>query len=538
MIENPEVAVSASTRDAVKTLTQLQDPLRTRRAPSRQPTLYGIDFKITPDGDVKLIEVNGANAGTGGFAAIYGDNRVKEGIVERMRTTAGGKRLVVSGSYARLRKDHFAEQTGQATPKKRERSPLYKHLWWWYAHDEERRIARHIFASQSARTMIVRESEQKRADNQNLWNGDFREYQRFDENNLADALFLKSTERFLLSYDGRSTHIKQMDVPVLDSKGERIADSIEGDDIGLFWDRWGLYFGPMHPGFAVVNPAHHKLVCANKLYVHHLLSKTDVADALVPSMPLGLGIETREQYDAFMREHETDVFVLKPVRGSRGYGVRMVPRAVIESEEDLMGRPISKLVSIEEAWAKLPSYCFDFLHEGIELLSPYVPSKEVRSERTAKVHDACMRAIVFNGEFIDAYWRLAPEPMAAAGPLEGRLRANMSRGAIAQAPMDEEREIAKAFSESIASALDRSILPYERMNYPSMEVELCKEMLGAKHGLEYVARKRDILQAAKKKRAELGMYSLTARHVRFLRDAAIVTALWTPAMAELILGRL
>ncbi len=506
-----------------------------RKVPPLQPTLYGIDFKITPSGETKLIEVNGANSGVSGFTSIYKDNRVKETIIERMRAIAGDKKLLVSGSYAYLRKEHFAKEENKKTlsdlSEKNKKAPLYKRLWWWYAKDGPRRIVRHIYRSQAARTMLSSESEREAKDNARLWNGHYREDQRFDDNVLGNALFLKAREELRLRYGEDSWRIEKMIAPFLNSKGEQIADFIDGDDIGLFWDRWSFYFGLMQPGFPVVNPAHHQLVCADKLYQHHVLSKTNIADALVPTMPLGLGIETREGYDAFMQKNHDDILVLKPARGSRGYGVRMLPRKIIESEEDLIGKPISKLVSIEEAWVKLSPYCLDFLNECIEILSPYVPSKEIRSKETGKTHDACMRAIVFNGEFIDAYWRLAPEPLDASCPLEERFRANLSCGAIAKAPRDVELEIAKSFSESVASALDDAMLPYSATSYHTMETQLWWEILEEKHGLKDATRK-DILDAAKKKRSELGMYPLTITHLGLLRDTAITAALCTPAVAN------
>lgn len=504
--QNKDFATSSSLIDILSAAQTMLNQEGVSMRPPLQPTLYGIDFKITANGDVKLIEANGAKSGSGGFRDIYGDDRVKEDIVQRMRKIAGEKKIVLTGSYSRSRKDHFSRKKEE-----RRKSPLVKRLWWWYTSREQQMIVKQLTDSKSNRSISEEEIAIDKENYEHHWNGQFLDAELFDKRVLADAFFLHDTDTMRFLYTKDSDRIARIDAAVLGADGEPLVYGIDGQAIGLFWDRHGRYFGPMFPGFALVNPPHHRVALQNKLYVHHLLSKSSMANSLIPSIPLGCGIETQEQFDAFLEDNQDEIFVLKPITGSRGYGVRMVPRSEIEQER--VGMPINNWTSIEHAWARLPIGGLDFLNHGIELLSPYIYSKRVHADTTGQDHDGCIRAIVFNGEFIDAYWRLAPEPIdSTTDELEQRLRANRSRGGISQALTDDEKEIAKGFSEAIATQLDESLYTYHRFNPYGMENDFWLEMLGAKHEIEEPTKKK-ILRAAKSKRQELGMGYLTTRHI-------------------------
>lgn len=65
-------------------------------------SLYGLDIIIDKNGQYHLIEINGICSGMGGFEKVYGDNRVKERVLQMLEEKYG-KLTLNDGTYCRKR---------------------------------------------------------------------------------------------------------------------------------------------------------------------------------------------------------------------------------------------------------------------------------------------------------------------------------------------------------------------------------------------------------------------------------------------------
>lgn len=168
-----------------------------------------------------------------------------------------------------------------------------------------------------------------------------------------------------------------------------------------------------------VNPHVAQAVTDNKFFQYRLLRESDLAPHVIPSALVGLDITDHDQLEQFIRAHRH--VVLKPIRGICGYGVRKLHRDKAKALNAVHDRITYDIPKRHKTPAPLPHVgdylaVSDFSFEyAVGIVQPFIDSRRGNGMHTA------IRAIVCNGEFVDAYARQS-----------SHFRANLTQGAIAR----------------------------------------------------------------------------------------------------------
>jgi len=173
-----------------------------------------------------------------------------------------------------------------------------------------------------------------------------------------------------------------------------------------------------HPS---VNPYITEEITRNKFLQYLLLKDSDISHLLPQSTLVGLGATDRKDLSELLETAES--FIVKPIMGSVGRGVQKLTK---EEAEDFryesgavrnpsfmeslvaLGTDISMIEYIED-FIDNEDFSFEY---SVSILQPFI---EPRGDEYGVV-----RAIVCNGEFVDAYERV-----------DSDFRVNLSRGAEA-----------------------------------------------------------------------------------------------------------
>ncbi|HIH11339.1 TPA: hypothetical protein HA241_04060 [Candidatus Woesearchaeota archaeon] len=173
-----------------------------------------------------------------------------------------------------------------------------------------------------------------------------------------------------------------------------------------------------HP---LVNPHIAESVTKNKFYQHRILKRSELRELLPPSALVGLGWVHEPELDALLVEG--DDFIIKPLQGKQGEGIKRITSKEIEEFRKVAGPIDSDHLSLTSP--KPERYLENCIREsifscqtGLALIQPFIDSTKLINGET---NYTCIRAIVCNGKFIDAYERYGSEP-----------RVNLSRNAQAR----------------------------------------------------------------------------------------------------------
>ena len=416
--------------------------------------LYGLDVKITPEEKPVLIEINGRNSGTDGFVLVYGDVRTQEEILLKMANKAGENGIYTTYTTTNSLTDlpHL----------------LYGTLLWF---KEIKRIR----------------SKYKGCSPQIDWFIDHKPRLPEFSERRPRQYFVEASEKLNLDlftcssmiYDGKNA--LRVEYPRRIKKGHRGKERIRPDEVGLVWPIKSIYtqrtrkneqmfFGPTDFDEKLVNPFPIQNFLRTKPYLHELFRETEFSDFLPQSELFGAGL-TRDNYDFI----ETSKFVKKPSTYSQGYGVQIFPQRILRKllensspkEENKRIMDMFKEAIIKRDYESI-HVLIDFLKFCSSLIQEFVPSKPIHSDVTGKDHDGCMRAIVVDGKFVDAYWRLSPEPLDGYESIENLRRkygANLEQGAIPQQISESDLEIVRPFTEKLVKALEERINMYSIKNF-------------------------------------------------------------------------
>ncbi|MFC1723611.1 hypothetical protein ACFL0V_05715, partial [Nanoarchaeota archaeon] len=99
------------------------------------------------------------------------------------------------------------------------------------------------------------------------------------------------------------------------------------------------------------------------------------------------------------------------------------------------------------------------------IIESFAPSKPIRSSKTGKNHDGCMRYMVLVEEreglievhHFGGYWRLCPKPISDKIDIDA-MRANLSLGAIPEAASDEDLRAVKMAVDQIVPIIYQKML--------------------------------------------------------------------------------
>jgi len=147
-----------------------------------------------------------------------------------------------------------------------------------------------------------------------------------------------------------------------------------------------------------------------------LLKDTAIGKFLPKSTFVGIGITNEEDIKELLDNYSK--FIMKPILGHQGRGFRVLTRDEIEEFRftrgpiknfdflDAMNGLYSKKPRIPyiEDLVEIDSYSFE---KGISIIQPFVDSKGLIDSK--EVYTS-VRAIICNGEFVDAYKRVDQDP--------------------------------------------------------------------------------------------------------------------------------
>lgn len=229
-----------------------------------------------------------------------------------------------------------------------------------------------------------------------------------------------------------------------------------GNDGGYYWDV-GSHRSSRYNDF-VANPHIVRNILDSKWYVHKLLQGTWLQDHLPQTLLDGNANYYPEQLEA-LRDR---VIIQKPHHLSQGKGIKIFDKTLpnLWYSQRLMKdlKQLSKSIDPETHWMNWLRWETNFHHlwDTLTILQEYIPSQPIHSRKTGALHDSCIRAIAFDGAFIDAYHRLAP------GSIGGKVNekngiANLSKGALAEPLTDQEKEVVSRFTESVINTLENRI---------------------------------------------------------------------------------
>lgn len=308
--------------------------------------LYGLDILVDQEGKFHLGEINGQNSGIAGFRKLYGDNRVAAKIVSTLEEQAG-KITFNNGEY------HLLEFT--------RKHPLKSFVQVFFEK----------FASYFP-TLVQK----------------FRVYHR---------------ERLLKKYHLREKgYIDWLQEPIpKQSASEYELEAYHGQPSTV------LNFHNHSIPDPSVNSFEGELITDNKLLQYVLLKNqknSAIAKYLIPTIAVGMGAESHTEIDELLQENDT--FVIKPILGCCGRGVRSLSAKELAARKGLSGtfHRISLLdwvmplrhnpATIAESIA-----CHNYTFEiGLAIVQPFINTLHNGEYRS-------IRAIVCCDKFIDAYER-------------------------------------------------------------------------------------------------------------------------------------
>lgn len=398
---------------------------------------YGVDIKINPEGKPYLIEINGWNSGTKGFIEAYGDLRTQEKILASMADYTGGKPI-----YSRS--GGISAKTGLSIGLMAALAPFYLWVSWPLVTLLEKAGIRSVPFFHARHAMY--------------------------RNALTDLHWV------LIEKCAVDTHMdqaaKQIGIDFVrfrkayyHSSGD-VVIKVGPTEWKVLSSDGGLYSGVGSPYSSkyndyIANPYTVEKILNSKWYVHKLLQNTWLQDYLPRTLLDGTAKDFPSELE---RLQSSPLVIQKPHHGRRGKGVHIFRGKDLPSswysrrlakDMDLLSRLVDINPKIELNQLRW-NINFNHFWNTQCVLQEYIPSRPVRSRKTGALHDSCIRAIVFNGEFIDAYHRLAPGPIKEVVNEKNGV-ANLARGAFAEPLTDQEKDIVSTFAEHTVQTLENRI---------------------------------------------------------------------------------
>ncbi|MEK6760611.1 MAG: hypothetical protein AABX93_01675 [Nanoarchaeota archaeon] len=158
-----------------------------------------------------------------------------------------------------------------------------------------------------------------------------------------------------------------------------------------------------HP---MVNDFLSQEITLNKFLQYMLLKDSEISENVIPSMLVGLGTADN---NSLVKMASSGGFVRKPILGSQGRGIKFLTQeeAILFYQNTggpIYGNPRSRFFGTK---TDVETYLEDLVAEkdwtfeyGLSLLQPFVESK---TKIDGEEKYSFLRAIVCNGEFVDAY---------------------------------------------------------------------------------------------------------------------------------------
>lgn len=368
--------------------------------------LYGLDIIINKDGEYFINEINGCQSGMKGFKQVYGDNRVEKEVHNRL--SALGDLVVHDGSFKVKQED-------------RDLRELLRRGIVWYGN------------------YLL---------DLNDWFFKWR-HRKLSKKELNDVMrfrYLKSHVKY------HNLVSEKLDIDWLfedlpeSGASEIILKKYNGQP-SLVMNFTEDYLA--HP---TVNSFVEEHIADNKFLQYQLMKNEKLPMALPKTTLVGLGVGDRSALEEMIEKY--DRFVKKPVSGRCGVGVVFIHNDQVRKYVDQIG-PIRE-PSMTEAVLGVPLHVEDLVAKkkyGFEIsmhvIQPFIDSKGVGKNGSY----ATIRAIVCNGEFVDAYMRYSQNP-----------RVNLTQGAGAAAFKDVKL---KGYCEEVVRAYNKRCADLSPYNFRS-----------------------------------------------------------------------
>jgi len=388
--------------------------------------IYVLDIKKTPDDKLYLIEIGGQEGGTDGFVEAYGDLRTQQAILSAMNSFGNGKPL-----YA------------QTEPNDSEISFKF--------------IKGLIILSMRSSTFPIRYTARHVLDLRDEW------VMKPYETTFGKYDDVTAKEKYKIAAQQLDIDFRQFtDLKLHNAQTLRIElesgdyNFVHPEEIGLIRSGHDIFSRTNEFDDVLANPFVIERLINTKLYVHRLLEGSELEEHLPKSAPYGMGLLHELPID-----WSEDKVVYKPNSARAGQGVRIWSPEQMKLVMHPERAPLAnKLLRNFFNFKWKPQPITEAALLGMEhfsyIIQEFIPSEPVTSSQTGLEHDSCMRAVVFNGKFIDAYHRLAPTPLS--GPdTNSKYVANLSNGAFAEPLVDEDKDDVAEFSEKVVATLDEKI---------------------------------------------------------------------------------
>lgn len=337
-------------------------------------SLYGLDLAVDQEGKPYLLEINGLRSGMRGFQQIYGDNRVQEQVC-RMLSEKYGTLTVNNGTYSRAR---F----------RRQRPFRYAYNKAINALIHVPIVGRYVYAAVFPKVLTSPHA-------------------------LIGWLQEKEQAEKAVKMEGKTEKETIFGFfPIYEGQDSTVLNLLNDKELS-------------HP---VVNSYVAEEIAGNKLWQYLVLEPTPIRRALPPTTVVGLGWVAHD-FDEIVEQHSS--FALKPILGSQGMGIQLLNQMEARNFQFQAGpvfpepadRKISLLALVQKTFLqKKPLHLEDLVEKedfmfenGIAVLQPFIDTKSVLVEESVKNGEngeegySSIRAIVCNGQFVDAYRRFSPQ---------------------------------------------------------------------------------------------------------------------------------
>lgn len=434
-------------------------------------SIYGVDIKERPDGQLKCIEINGVNFGTDFFKdpAWHG---YYFRFMDVLGHVVGGKKIFIETDDDSL----------ELTP------------------DDIACAAANINKKYDA---LLKQAQALNDELHPFFRFDYDWLHDLKEFNLNTLSKPSEDESAYYVQAGRRQGLQAIPFTNLRVQGnvfvftgtDGMRYRVDRDEIGCIWAKEGTLLRhalktPQHLDLFVNSP-YSEAITDSKVFFYESRSKA-LQDQIAWGVPYGLGV--RDPRDVLKLLDHYQVIVRKRGGSYCGTGVDVVPSASIRHEFEADYHPSSaeiraSAVRILRAAQSAP------LEELVSMYQPFCVSKPIKCEATKGYHDGCARGIVIKPTYGDpiwvgGQWRLSQQPIVSMDEVDGTIRvnvryeapeghtglpdhlnhvfrANLSRGAIPQPLTPEEDAHIGAFAVSLVAnyhdmleATSRSISEY------------------------------------------------------------------------------
>lgn len=388
-------------------------------------SLFGVDLKITPDNEVKIIEINGARSGMNGFRQCYDPEGNMEAVASLGMLDWFDYRNYFPGDVARRADIYWLNYLGFLKDSLHNKPVLTFQGGCSLLEKHVSRIERfHELEIESGPNGDYLVSNEKGVNCSELGLEFLKE----------EPLGKEETE-FLMRLKDAEAIIWNKSDPCYWKFDEKRHLVINQHTIESAIDDKCVFYKKMIPVAKGILPR----------TIDFSLMKGYIFETDLTALK-----NTNSIFEDLAR-WDCNAYILKPANGSCGKDVYFFPKENLVYDYKFHLKPLKTLQ--EKGLYRLYSYSDTHKPEKLWimgfLLQEFIESKPIYSRKTSAYHDGCMRMIVVmqseKGKIksmqLGGYWRLAPSPLNSGNSQTSHI-ANLSNHAIPEMASEEEIDFA------------------------------------------------------------------------------------------------